>query len=35
MKDRILTLLNTYETMIAKVTMTEQNIFAKHRDGCA
>jgi hypothetical protein len=35
MKDHALTLLNTYETMIAKVIMTEQNIFAKQRDGCA
>jgi len=36
MKDHTLILLDTYETMIAKVTMIKkQNVFAKYRDRCA
>jgi len=36
MKDRILTLLDTHRTMIAKVTMTKNMMFffSKHGDKC-
>jgi hypothetical protein len=37
MKDRAMTLLDTYRAVIVKVTMTKKkhNVFAKYRDGCA